>query len=798
MSVPSAYVSLGRGKQSASERQAAVFTIAALVAFAVLLLPAPILSPLAGLRDLVLYNAVCVGAAVATGLRARRRPCGWAWGFMSVALAVTTASNLYYSIVVSGLVAAPAVTLDDLGYWAFFPLTYIFVIGLLRSRVTHWEPSFAIDGVAGAFLTAAVALSFVVQPLVESIGGDRSLLLVTLAWPVSDIILVILLMCGSLLVANGLDRQLILVMWGLVVFAVGDAVYAVLTSRNEYSEGGLLDLTWLIGFTLIAVGAAMRESRTESHEDHGNQNTHPWAFILLPMTLGAVGVVLLSPVGSGHLDQLSHWFVVITLFLAMLRVLWTYRGLWSLEEVRRQALTDELTGLRNRRALALEAASLLAPRQPRGPGGGDGKDVARVALLLLDLDGFKEVNDSLGHAAGDALLIRLGYRLRRATTSATGVLARLGGDEFAVLLPGAGDDEARAFAHRLLGEVSRSVIVDDARVDVSGSIGIALSPDHGHEYSELMRRADIAMYRAKAGRHGVVVYDPDLRDMFGEGRLRRISEIRHGLSRGEFIVYYQPKIDMQTNETRGVEALVRWNHPKEGLLAPDTFLPLVDDCGLMPTLTLHVLATAVKQAAAWRAEGHSLTVAVNLSPSAVVDSSLPAKIVAVLDEARLPPTFLVLEITEESLLEDRQRARTVLAALRETGVCISIDDFGSGYSSLSYLRELPVDELKLDRSFISPMTQDPRAASIVRATIDLAHSLSMRIVAEGVEDQAAAAQLTGYGCDVAQGYHYARPQPACELRQWLDRTARPDETPARAGLTADVAGVGIDLAVRPA
>ena len=296
------------------------------------------------------------------------------------------------------------------------------------------------------------------------------------------------------------------------------------------------------------------------------------------------------------------------------------------------------------------------------------------------------------------------------------------------------------------------------------SIGIALFPDHGRDLSTLLRKADIAMYKAK------VAGEPHLYDGAdddGGARLRMVEELRTALADDQLVVHYQPKIDLRTGAVHGVEALVRWDHPTHGLLYPDSFLALVEECGLMRAMTQVVLKIALDQAAIWHAGAHPLTVAVNLSASSLVDVELPAEIAAMLTARALPPGALQLEITEEFLMADRDRARDILSQLRDHGVQISVDDFGTGYSSLSYLRDLPIDELKLDRSFVFPMADDVRAASLVASTIALAHSLDLRMVAEGVENDVAFAELARLGCDQAQGYFMSRPVPAAELDRWL-------------------------------
>jgi diguanylate cyclase (GGDEF)-like protein len=393
-------------------------------------------------------------------------------------------------------------------------------------------------------------------------------------------------------------------------------------------------------------------------------------------------------------------------------------------------------------------------------------------MLLLDLDRFKEVNDSLGHHAGDELLIQVARRLR-SQLRADDLLVRLGGDEFAVILDGAGRAEAERVAAGLVVVMDDPFDLGELAVHSSASIGIALFPEHGTDLATLLRKADVAMYLAKAT-GGFQVHG---RDDDGSGGLRLSEEFRTALDEDQLVLHFQPKLDLGTGEVRGVEALVRWQHPERGLLAPAEFLERVEEAGLMAPMTRTVLAKALDQAVRWHASGRELSVAVNLSASSLVDVDLPARVGAMLAERRLPPSALQLEITEEFLMVDRARARTILTALREAGITISVDDFGTGYSSLSYLRDLPIDELKLDRSFVFPMSEDPRATALVSSTIDLAHSLGLRMVAEGVEDQDAYTALTQLGCDQAQGFFMSRPLPADELERWFDeRLARREET----------------------
>jgi diguanylate cyclase len=394
------------------------------------------------------------------------------------------------------------------------------------------------------------------------------------------------------------------------------------------------------------------------------------------------------------------------------------------------------------------------------------------ALLILDLDRFKEVNDSLGHQSGDLLLVQVGVRLRE-HLRAGDLLVRLGGDEFALLLADAGPEQAAAVAIKLCAALTEPFDLEDIAVHSSVSIGIALFPDDGLDLSSLLRKADVAMYKAKAHGDGHHVYS-SADDTGLATRLRMVDELRTALTNEQLVVHYQPKTDLDTGDVHSVEALVRWEHPTHGLLHPEGFIDLVEQAGLMRALTRVVLQIALDQAAVWHARGRRLTIAVNLSASSLVDTGLPDEVAAMLAARSLPPGALQLEITEEFLMVDRDRARNILTRLRHTGVQISVDDFGTGYSSLSYLRDLPVDELKLDQSFVLPMADDARAAALVASTIDLAHSLGLRMVAEGVENDVTYTALTRLGCDQAQGYYICRPIPADELDHWLSTRATTD------------------------
>jgi diguanylate cyclase (GGDEF)-like protein len=416
---------------------------------------------------------------------------------------------------------------------------------------------------------------------------------------------------------------------------------------------------------------------------------------------------------------------------------------------------DELTGLLNRRGFFASLRETIAGRD------------ARVAVLLLDLDGFKEINDTLGHASGDALLRQIGARLRGALRDRDEI-ARLGGDEFAVLLdaPRTKTGDVGEIGRRIRDVLKAPFEVAGLSLQVRASVGVAVFPEHGTTADELLRLADIAMYQAKQNHTGLSVYHSSV-DPRGGQALRLSSELERALEEGELVVHYQPKADVASGAITGVEALVRWQHPERGLLAPDAFVPIAERNGLIRGLTLHVIRTALSQQASWLAEGIDVPIAVNLSIANLLDADLPRDIATLLAELRVRRGSLTLEITESYLVTDPSLMHNNIEELCSRGVGLALDDFGTGYSSLTHLRRLPIDEIKIDRSFIEDLDNDSDDAAIVQSTIDLAHSLNLTVVAEGVETEATWNRLRDFGCDQAQGYYLAPSMPAHRLTSWL-------------------------------
>jgi diguanylate cyclase (GGDEF)-like protein len=426
----------------------------------------------------------------------------------------------------------------------------------------------------------------------------------------------------------------------------------------------------------------------------------------------------------------------------------------------RLARYDALTKLPNR-TLFIESISAALHDQ-----GAHGR---ATAVLLLDLDDFKEVNDTLGHTTGDAVLQEIARRLC-AELPEQALVARLGGDEYAVMHPcvegSDGVSAALALAAAAQSALEAPVEIAGIALNIDASIGVALAPQHAEDLDSLLRRADMALDRAKSHRSRLELYTPE-HDRFDAARLVLLGQVRPALERGEFILHYQPKADLRSGRVTGVEALLRWQHPERGLVPPLQFIPLIEQTALVGPITLHVIDSALAQLARWRSAGVELDMSVNLSARNLLDPELPSLIGALLTRHGVPPLRLTVEVTESATMSDPDRAVRVLLALRELGVGVSIDDFGSGHASIAYLTRLPASELKIDRSFVTNLCESPREEAIVRSTIDLARHLELRVVAEGIETREVWERLAELGCDTAQGYLLSRPLAPEAFTQWL-------------------------------
>lgn len=657
----------------------------------------------------------------------------------------------------------------DLGFLLFYPLVLAGLFACVLTQGRRMPRIALLDGAVGS-LGAGAILAVLLGPLLAPNAGHDAPLVIALAvaYPIFDLLTIAVAAGFAALPGYATGRYWALLLLGLTTFALTDVVYAYQVVGGSHQVGSLLDAAWAAGICLVATWA--EDLGHPGGRQRSGDTANRALFVPTLATTAAVAVLVTGT--RSNVPGPAVLLAAAAMVASIIRTRWAFRRLVTLEEVRRQARTDELTGLPNRRSLYDQ----VPDRTQAGTGSG--------ALLLLDLDRFKEINDSLGHDAGDLLLTRVAERLSRCLHPAD-LIARIGGDEFAILLGETSAEESILVASRLGDALLEPFTLDDLTVQVSASVGIALFPQHGDDLKVLLRKAELAMYTAKTSRsgHHVHIRDDDQR---GQERLRLLQELRTALGDGELILHYQPKIDLATGRAAGVEALVRWNHPERGLLYPGQFLGIAEEAGLMNQISNHVLDLALDQAAVWQGKGHRLTVAVNLPASSLIDVELPDRIEEMLQQRGLPGAALILEITEEFMMPDRDRAREILSRLRTKDIRISIDDFGTGYSSLAYLRDLPANEIKIDRSFVLPMTADPRAADLVASIINLAQSIGLTVVAEGVENSQHLKILARYACDQVQGFHICKPLPAPGIDAWLSRNnkqlaptdTRPGTSPA--------------------
>ncbi|HET8978350.1 MAG TPA: EAL domain-containing protein [Solirubrobacteraceae bacterium] len=469
----------------------------------------------------------------------------------------------------------------------------------------------------------------------------------------------------------------------------------------------------------------------------------------LPFTvMTATAVVLVSPI---VLAAAAYSVAIVPLCLAPMVAM--YNTVSRSARSDHAARHDPLTGLPNR--TACHEAIIAATEDERVHG----------AVLLMDLDRFKEVNDTLGHRYGDLLLVQVARRFEH-VIGRRGHIARLGGDEFAVVGTGVDREEAQRLAYDIAESLRTPFELDEMVVDVQASVGIALFPQHGRGVETLLQKADVAMYRAKETRRDVALYE-ERHDHHSPAKLALTAELRTAVGSDEIVLWYQPELDLRTREVVAVEALVRWDHPRLGVLPPSSFVRMAEATNLIKPLTQHVMEIALFQLSHWQAVGLDIAVAVNISPQVLVDQSFTDQVITALRRAGVPPHRLKLEVTESALMSDPATARTVLRQLESLGIEISIDDFGTGYSSLAYLADLPVSEVKIDRSFVSRMGAGSSGQIIVNSTIDLAHHLGLRAVAEGVEDPALLPGLEALGCDAVQGFAISHPLEAGQATRWL-------------------------------
>lgn len=701
-----------------------------------------------------------------------------AWTMMAVALAAWTVGNLIWAsrAISLGLNSFPSP--PDFWYAAFALLTALatalFPGGLTRGSGLRS----ALDGVTAMLCLFLLTWIAALHSVYTSYLADQDVPVLRLLFPVGDltVLATALLMIGR--VEPRYRRELWMLTAAIAMVTVTDTGYGYLVERGRFQSGSLLDLGWVAALLAFAVAAQVSlRSRSPRRVAAVSSLSSVWLPYVPLLLVGTVGPAIIL---SG-LESVVVPLITVAVCCRQSVAAWENRRL--LAAAADQALRDPLTGLANGTLFhdRLTHAMMLRRRDQRS-----------VAVVSVDLDDFKLVNDTLGHPAADSILVSVGERIM-ACVRPGDTVARLAGDEFALLLEGRAD-HSYLVAGRVVVAFDQPFVIDGERMLVRPSVGIAVaSSDEPDLVPEaLMKRADMAMYAAKRARSsGLHSFSPDMAlngpDAMeqagratnrpasgGAAQIRLLGELRRAIDQAELRLVYQPKLHLRSGRVVGLEALLRWPHPDLGVLRPVGFMELVRQHGLMRQVTELVVSMALDDAVRWETSGLGTAVAVNVFAPDLKDAALPDALCQALQSRGLSPALLTVEITEDLILNDIDRVTAVLHRLRDEGIRVAIDDFGSGFSALSYLRDLPVDEVKLDRQFISSITEDKRAAAVVRAVIDLTHELDVTVVAEGVEDAATADWLREHGCDIGQGYYFGAPVGASETPQLIGApTSRP-------------------------
>ena len=680
------------------------------------------------------------------------------WMIFAFGISIYGLGNVLWAAWIEHLPNPPIPSICD-GMWlTLYPCCYIGIVGLARLRERRVPARMWLDGIVAGLGIAAIGAAIVVRPVLATVSGGTAAVITEMAYPLCDLLLAALVVGVLALRGWRLDRMWAMLGAGFLALAAADCLYALQVAHGASAPSALTNLTYDIGVMLLALAAWQPGAAIET-------DTVPSTAVLaIPaaFTVSALGLLIYDH--FSRLDPIALTLAMLTMLMAFARVALTFRDVRALAETRRQAMTDDLTSMPNRRHFLRRVHDGIIASRATGES---------LALLIVDLDHFKELNDTLGHDAGDQLLRQVGERLHE-VLRASDTAARLGGDEFGVLLSDSSDGaSAELVAEKILKAIAQPFPIKSVGLRVTASIGIALFPEHAENDEQLMQHADVAMYEAKAAQSGYACYARE-RDKHSLERLTLAGELSHALENGEIEAHFQPKADAGSRRIVGVEALVRWQHPTRGLISPAEFVTVAEQAGLGRALTRRMLDLALTQARIWREEGFDLHVAVNTTVADLQDTQFPAEVAATLEAHGLPPEALVLEVTENMVLADPVRVGDVLAQLGELGLGLSLDDFGTGFSSLTHLKSLPVGEVKIDRSFVGRMTTDPVDAAIVQATIQLAHSIGIRVVAEGIEDQVTWSSLVANRCELVQGYALSRPLPAIDLDTLLRAQPLPD------------------------
>jgi diguanylate cyclase len=713
------------------------------------------------------YMLVAAIVAIrAIRVREQRAP----WALFALGLSVYGLGNVLWEFWIGNLANPPIPSLCDALWLTLYPLSYAGIVGIARVHGQRKVPAGVwLDGIIAGAGLAALGAALVFPTIRASASGSAAAVASELAYPIGDLLLAALVLGVLALRGWRVNRVWGLLGGGFLLLAVADCWYGLAVAGGSTGTPPLDNLFYLVAVAMLGFAAWQPEG------ERARPRIEAASVLLVPagFTLTALGLLVYDHVH--RLDSLAFALATLTLLAALVRISLTFRDLQGLAEARRQAATDDLTSLPNRRLFMQRVRDAIAAATLTG---------GEVSVLMLDLDNFKELNDTLGHNAGDALLRLIGPRIKEALRTHD-IIARLGGDEFAVLLEPSPDEAGIIrVAERALAALRRPFDVEGLALRLTASVGVATFPDHASDDHGLLKSADVAMYQAKVSRRGFEFYASE-RDTHSVEKLSIAAELATAIDQDGLELHYQPKAHTRSRRIAGVEALVRLRLNNGRLVPPLDFLAAAEHAGMSRTVTRKVIELGLAQLVAWRRAGHDLDIAINTTVADLLDADFPREVAASLAAHGLPPDALVLEVTESSVLSDPGRIGNILAQLGELGIRLSLDDFGTGYSSLAHLKTLPVGEVKVDRSFVAKMCTEVTDAAIVYATIELAHKLGIRVVAEGVEDEATWQALDELGCELIQGYVLSRPLPADELERVLNaQSARPEIEPSRTTIGA--------------
>ena len=695
-----------------------------------------------------LFPAVNTSGAVAAtiGLRRRRPRNRAAWTMLAAALSLSAAGDIIFAGYDLFHAVAPFPSVADVLYIAGHLLAAAAVV-----RLSHHAGR---DSVleAGVLIVPLALLywTHIIAPIIDHTSTGLAVL-VAVGTPIGTLIVLF----GALRAGLSMEMRKVparLLVAGMVAWFVPDAYYATASLRGSYVAGGWMDLGWMLMPLLLGAAALHPQMPQLNVPLHVSTNILSVRRYLVVIG-GVLALDAFAAVTADGPDRLIGLAVLASAMLAAARIR------RPLHDMGVRATRDGLTGLPNRTELLRRLTFALAELPSDGS--------SKVALLFCDLDRFKDVNDSLGHAAGDRLLVAIADRIAGAVRDERDVVARLGGDEFVILMPDATDEAADLVAERLVTTFAEPIVLDGTELYPSVSVGVRSTDDFRADPAELLEDADAAMYRAKNGGRGRAERFDDRYAVEASARLRLDTELRHALVNGELVCVYHPEIDLVGGRLYALEALVRWQHPERGLLGPDEFVPHAETHGIVGQIFEQVLDQVLTAQDGWLAEfGWRPPVAVNVSPRQLSDPRLVPVVLATLAQHGAPAEALILEVTETALVDDNVMTGT-LAELRRHGVAVAVDDFGTGYSSVSRLADRHWDALKIDRSFVAGITDDPAREGVVRAMIALAHALQLRAIAEGVEDERTLVTLRRLGCDAAQGYLFTQPADAATISSMI-------------------------------